>query len=99
VKKKTTRTIIILLTALFLVDLAGTKEEIHFIWRGKITVRQKLLPGPGSMATGEVITEWQLDVNWKETRKNDIKVPDPEEAPGPPSRPVTFITVFPTMTL
>ena len=70
---KITQTIIILLTALFFVNLAGTKEDIPFLWRGKIIVRQKLLPGPGTMATGEIITEWQLDVNWKETRKNDIK--------------------------
>ena len=70
---KTIRTVFILLTILFLFDPAGTEEELPFVWRGKIIVRQTMLPGQGSMASGAVITEWHLDVNWKETRKNDIK--------------------------
>jgi hypothetical protein len=68
-----TRVIVILTMAFFLGNFSGNQEEIPFLWKGKIAVRQKKLPGPGSSATGEVITEWQLDVNWKETRKNDIR--------------------------
>ena len=50
-----------------------TGEDSTFTWEGTITVRQKKLPGRGSPAAGEVLTEWQLKVNWKETVKNDIK--------------------------
>ena len=68
-----TRVIVTLTMAFFLGNFSGKQEEIPFVWQGKIVVRQKILPGPRSSVTGEVITEWQLDVNWKETRKNDIR--------------------------
>lgn len=72
-KGKKTIVIVILSMVFFIGNFFGKQEEIPFVWRGKIIVRQKKLPGPGLGASGEVITEWQLDVNWKETRKNDIR--------------------------
>lgn len=54
-------------------DFFGNQENIPFVWKGQIIVRQKKLPSPGSGLSGEVITEWHLNVNWKETRKNDIR--------------------------
>lgn len=54
-------------------DFFGNQENIPFVWKGQVIVRQKKLPSPGSGFSGEVITEWQLNANWKETRKNDIR--------------------------
>ncbi len=34
---------------------------------------QKMLPGAGSSTTGEVTTRWKLGINWKETKRNDIR--------------------------
>jgi len=73
VKGKKLIVIVILSVVFFFGHFFGKQEEIPFVWKGKIVVRQKKLPGPGLEASGEVITEWQLDVNWKETRKNDIR--------------------------
>ena len=64
---------LIVLFVLLMMSTVETKEDIPFLWKGTITVKQIKYPGEASPATGEVIIEWQLNVNWKETKKNDIK--------------------------
>ena len=68
----TTRTTFILLICFFITNPVWARGEDSSLWQGKIIVRQKMLPGR-QMVSGEIITEWQLNVKWKETRKNDIK--------------------------
>lgn len=65
--------ILVLPAALLLVGSPGSGEDLPYVWRGEIVVRQTMLPGPVAGVSGEIVTEWRLHVNWKETRKNDIK--------------------------
>ena len=75
-KKKSAKIFVILFLILLMLNFLETEEDFPFVWKGTIIVRQKKLPGDASPASGEVITEWTLNVNWKETRKNDIKDKD-----------------------
>ena len=75
-KKKSVKIFGIILLVFLMMNFLETEEEIPFVWKGTIIVRQKKLPGEASAASGEIITVWTLYVNWKETQKNDIKDKD-----------------------
>lgn len=75
-KKKSVKIFGVLFLILLMMNFLETEEDIPFVWKGTIVVRQKKFPGDMSPASGEIITEWRLKVNWKETRKNDIKDKD-----------------------
>jgi hypothetical protein len=58
---------------ILITQLLKAKEEIPCFWQGYIEVSQKMLAAAGSSSSGEVTTRWKLNVNWEETKKNDIK--------------------------
>ncbi|MFQ6082728.1 MAG: hypothetical protein ACE5WD_05140 [Candidatus Aminicenantia bacterium] len=66
-KSKVIKLIIIAIVPLLMMSSFKTEEDISYIWQGTIVVRQINVTLGGTQ-----FTEWNLNVKWKETRKNDI---------------------------
>jgi hypothetical protein len=49
------------------------QRDIPYSWQGYVEVSQKMLPSAGAPTSGEVTTRWKLMINWKESKRNDIK--------------------------
>ena len=65
--------LLLIMFFVLITHLPKAEEGIPYSWQGYIEVSQKMLTTAGSSSSGEVTTRWKLNINWKETKKNDIK--------------------------